>query len=270
MKEILEFKILEYGNHGLTVFNLTMVLAIFIGCWLLLKAIRKIIYSSNKIDQGRKFAIYQIIKYVVLIITVTYSFEAVGINITLILAGSAALLVGLGLGLQDIFKDFVSGIVILLDGSIKVNDIIEVNKVVSRVLKIGIRTSTVYTRDEISIIIPNSYLTSNELINWTHGGLRSRFDVKVGVAYGTDIEKASELILAAALSQDFVVKVPEPSIRLIDFGNSSVDLQLLFWTDEVFWVERIRSGIRKKIYKSFNENDITIPFPQRTVHIKND
>jgi small-conductance mechanosensitive channel len=185
------------------------------------------------------------------------------------LAGSAALLVGIGLGLQNLFNDFVSGVIILLDATIKVNDVIEVNGLFCRVQKINIRTTTVLTREDKYIILPNSTLTGSQLINWTHGHETSRFEIQIGVDYSTDIHKAIKLIKDIAEEHPLVLKDPKPFIRLFDFGNSSIDLVLLFWSDEVFRVENVKSEIRIKIVDSFRENGIIIPFPQRDVHIKN-
>jgi small-conductance mechanosensitive channel len=116
--------------------------------------------------------------------------------------------------------------------------------------------------------LPNSTLTGSQLINWTHGHETSRFEVKVGVDYSCDIHLAMKIIREVAEEHPLVVKDPKPFVRLFDFGNSSIDLVVFFWSEEVFRVENIKSEIRIKIFDMFAENGITIPFPQRVVHMK--
>ena len=197
------------------------------------------------------------------------SLEAVGFNLSVLLAGSAALLVGVGLGLQNLFSDFISGIVLLIDATIKVNDIIEVNGMVCKVMEIKLRTTTVLTRDDKSIILPNTMLTKNQIINWTHSEVDSRFEVNVGVDYATDVPLAMQILKNAAMQHELVFKNPKPFVRFVDYGNSSLQFTVFFWTNEVFRVENVKSDIRVKIFEQFKENNIVIPFPQRVVHIKN-
>ena len=156
-----------------------------------------------------------------------------------------------------------------MDSSVKVNDIIEINGLVSKVQKINIRTTTVLTRDDKYIILPNSTLTSNQLINWTHGHLTSRFEILVGIDYSSDVHKAMKIMKQVAEEHPHVLREPKPYVRLVDFGNSSVDLLLMFWSDEVFRVENVKSEMRITIFDLFAKNGITIPFPQRVVHMKN-
>ncbi len=268
MKKILEYKILEVGPYTLSVYNLAALLILIIAVWIMLKAFKIFITNNRRLRKSKKYAVYQIIKYLLVATSILVALEIIGVNIKVMLAGSAALLVGIGLGLQNLFNDFVSGVIILLDASVKVADIIEVDGLFCRVQKINIRTTTVLTRDDKYIILPNSKLTSNQLINWTHGHERSRFAIVTGVDYSTDIPKAIKLVKDVAFNHPLVAKSPEPFVRLSDFSDSSIHLTLLFWSDEIFRVENIKSEIRISILEKFHENGITIPFPQRVVHMK--
>jgi small-conductance mechanosensitive channel len=268
MKNIHDYKILEIGNYSLSVYNLVAIFIIFISVWIILKFLKRFVIHNIKLRKSRQYTIYQIFKYLLITTAVILSLTLLGVNIKLMLAGSAALLVGIGLGLQNLFNDFVSGIIILLDYSVKVNDIIDINGLVCKVQKINIRTTTVLTRDDKYIILPNSTLTSSKLINWTHSRETSRFEVQVGVDYSTDIHKAIKIIQEIAEEHPMVVSDPKPFVRLTDFGNSSIDLQVLFWTNEVFRVENIKSEIRTRIFDSFKKNGIIIPFPQRVIHME--
>jgi small-conductance mechanosensitive channel len=268
MRKILEYKILEIGQYSLSVYNIVAILLLIIGVWIMLKAFKKFITNNRRLRKSKKYAVYQIIKYLIVATAILMGLETLGVNVKVMLAGSAALLVGIGLGLQNLFNDFVSGVIILLDASVKVNDIIEVDGLFCRVQKINIRTTTVLTREDKYIILPNSTLTASQLINWTHGHERSRFEITIGVDYATDIPKAMKIIKEVALNYEQVFKDPVPYVRLSDFSDSSINLTLLFWTDEIFRVENIKSEIRIRILEMFHSNGITIPFPQRVVHIK--
>jgi small-conductance mechanosensitive channel len=196
-------------------------------------------------------------------------FQNLNIKLTFLLAGSAALLVGVGLGLQEIFKDLISGFFMLFEGNLKVQDIVEVEgNLVGRVIKIGLRTTKIETRDKVIIILPNSKFISDRLINWSLLEKRTRFYVSVGVAYGSNVDLVSQILVEAGLEHKKVANDPKPYVMFTDFGESSLDFKLMFWTMETFWVERIKSDLRFSINRKFIEKGVTIPFPQRDIHIK--
>ncbi len=188
------------------------------------------------------------------------------VRITVLLAGSAALLVGIGLGLQQTFNDIVSGIILLSERTIKIGDILEIDDEIIKIEQIGLRTSKGMNRDEISVIIPNSLITTNKVINWSHQSMMTRFRIRVGVAYGSDVNLIIKLLEESALEHPDISKQEHVEARLVDFGNSSLDFQILFFSKNIFRIEKVKSDIRKIIYRKFNENKITIPFPQMDVH----
>lgn len=266
MEEFLNYTLFHFGNYHISVYHLVLLGLLALATWLVLYLLKKAIYKSTRFDMGRKYAIYQIIRYFLLVVVITLGLESLGVSFTVLIAGSAALLVGIGLGLQNLFNDFVSGLILLADGSVEVNDVIEVDGLVARVTAINLRTSVVRTRDEKYIILPNSILTGGSLINWTHHGEISRFDVRVGVSYSSDVEKVMTIIQKAAAGHPQVSKDREPFARLINFGDSSIDFEVLFWTEQVFRVDNIKSDIRIAINQAFREQGVEIPFPQRVVH----
>jgi small-conductance mechanosensitive channel len=211
--------------------------------------------------------LYQLIRYFTWIISILIVFETIGLKITILLAGSAALLVGLGLGLQEIFKDIVSGISILIEGIVKIGDVVELKGVIGKVKEIGIRASKVETRDNIIVIIPNTQFVNENVINWSHMQKKTRFMVEVGVAYGSNVNLVKDLLLQCASKHTELAKKPNPFVRFTDFGESSLDFQLFFWTDKTFEVENIKSNIRFSIDDLFRANNVVIPFPQRDVHL---
>ena len=271
MKDFLEFKLLEFGDYSFTVANLLTVLLIFVGTKILLWLIKKAYdrrFSKVKNERGRKYAIIQITGYVLWTFAIIMMLQTAGIRITLLLAGSAALLVGIGLGLQQTFNDFLSGFILLLDRTIEVDDVIELDNMVARVEHIGIRTSILVNRDDISVIVPNSKITGANVINWSHTKKQSRFHIPIGVAYGSDEELVRKVLLECAGQHSLILNEPSPFVRLEEFGNSSVNFRLFFWTKEVFRVENIKSDLRFLVVKKLRENNITIPFPQMDLHVK--
>lgn len=273
-REFMEFNIIETKDFDVTVTEILIILIIFISTMLLMRVLKRVIRAREKkkeFDSGRSHAILQIMKYIVYIVVILVSFEIVGIQLTLLLAGSAALLVGLGLGLQQIFQDIMSGIAILFEGSLKVGDIVEIqDKLIGKVIEIGLRTSKLETRDNIIMVVPNSKFVTDIVINWSHIEKKTRFHIDVGVAYGSDVEKVTRVLLQCAQDNKKVSSSPVPFVRFNDFGNSSLDFQLFFWTIKTFQVEYVKSEIRYKIDAAFRANKIQIPFPQRDVHIKSE
>jgi small-conductance mechanosensitive channel len=267
MKEVLEYTLIDVGTFSLTVFSLVKFLAYCGVVFVFLLVMKRIIYRPVRMDISRKFAIYSLLKYVVLVVAFIFGLQILGFNLSVLLAGSAALLVGVGLGLQNLFSDFVSGIIILIESSVKVEDVIEVNGLVCKVQKINLRTTTVLTREDKYIILPNSDLTRNQLINWTHSNVSSRFEISVGVDYSSDVKLVMKLLKDAALEHKDVLRSPPPSVRFDDYADSSLKFLLFFWSEEVFRVESIKSEMRVRIFELLRENKITIPFPQRVVHM---
>jgi small-conductance mechanosensitive channel len=266
MQEILNYNLINIGNYKLNVFHLVLVAITLAFTYLTLFVFKSILNRSRRIETGRKHAIYQLFKYFVWTVSISLCLSEVGINLTVIIAGSAALLVGVGLGLQNLFNDFVSGLIILIDGSIKGNDVIEVDGLVAKVEEIRLRTSSVVTRDDKHIILPNSKLTANQLINWTIGGDAARFNVEIGVAYGSNTTLVTELLIKSLTNNKHVKQQPAPFVRFANFGESALLFELFFWTDNVFRVENIKSEIRFEIDSLFRENGVVIPFPQLTLH----
>jgi len=267
MKEFLEYKIFEIGTYTLRVSNIVSFLLFATIITIILMVMKRLIYRSHRIDSAKKFSINRLSQYVIVIFAILISLHILGFNITVFMAGSAALLVGIGFGLQNLFSDFISGIILLLDGTLKVGDIIEVNGMIYKVLKIDFRTTTVLGRDENNVILPNSQLTGNSVINWTHDKISSRFKITLGVGYETDIAVLMPLLKEVALRHEKVLKKPLPFVRFEDYGDSALIFSVYFYTNEVFRVENIKSEIRVEIFNELKKNSINIPFPQRVVHI---
>ena len=270
-EDFIDYKLIETENITLSVYKVLVFVLIIFATWLILRFVQKLINRKLKKIEGvggSRYAAFQILKYLIWIIVFGIAIETIGIHYNLIIASSAALLVGLGFGLQQIFNDYISGILILFEGNLKVNDVVQMeDETIGIVKEIFLRTSKIETRDDFTIIVPNHKLISDNIINWSHMESRTRFNVKVGVAYGSDTALVEKVLLDCANNHPDIVKNPAAFVRFINFGDSSLDFQLFFWTMKTFRVENIKSNLRFKIDDEFKKNEIRIPFPQRDVHV---
>jgi small-conductance mechanosensitive channel len=274
IKEILSYQLFEYKNFHFDVADAFFILILLVFTKLILRFVKSIInkfVQSGRIDARNSQSFQLLFKYVLYVIVFVIILEIIGVKITILLAGSAALLVGIGLGLQQIFSDIISGIFLLVEGSIKIGDIMELDGgIVGKVTQINLRTSEIRTRDEIDVIVPNHKFIVESVVNWSHNASLTRFHITVGVSYGSDPEKVKELLLECANENKDVSsnKTLKTNVRLINFGDSSLDFQLLFWSKNGFLIENTKSDLRFAVVKKFRENGIEIPFPQRDLHVK--
>lgn len=269
----LEFKLIELGGHSISIYNIVVLIIILIGFRVLVKALEKLIKTkaSEKkwIENGKEHAVIQIGKYIIYVVGFVIALEAIGVNTTTLIISSSALFVGLGFGLQEAFRDFISGIILLFEGDVLIGDVVEMdNGIVAVVKKINLRTSKIRTRDGIVLIVPNSQLINERVINWSNSNKLTRFHVTVGVAYGSDVALVKQLLIDAAKELETISKHTVPFVRFVDFGNSSLDFEIHFWTEEVWRIEDAKSNLRFTIDQKFRENGVTIPFPQRDLHLK--
>ncbi len=271
LNQILESEIFTFGTYTLKVHQLASILIIIIITKSILWVIKKAFFHKSKfskIDSGSTYALLKFIKYVVWVLAIALVLEAIGVKVTLLLAGSAALLVGIGLGLQQTFNDIISGIILLSERSIEVGDVLEIDNDVVIIESIGLRTSKAMNRDDISIIIPNSLITTSKVINWSHQSKQTRFKINIGVAYGSDIDLVIKTLEGSAFEHSKKLDRKMIEARLISFGSSSLDFQLLFFSANIFRIGKMKSDIRRIINKNFIKNNIVIAFPQMDLHLR--
>ena len=276
MKEltaVLEFEIFSYKDFSLTVFNIGVVVATYFFTWLFLKLfhlfINRSIMRRTWMERNSLYSLEKLAAYFAYTIATAIALEAIGIKLTILLAGSAALLVGVGLGIQQIFNDFTSGLILLFGGTVKVNDIIEFNNTVGRIIEIDFRTSKIKTRDGITIIVPNSKLVSDNVINWTTMDDLTRFHIKVGVAYGSDTALVRSILTEVSKKHPAVDRTLPVKVQFKNFGDSSLDFEVYFWARNSWEIEFVKSEMRFEIDEEFRKNNVRIPFPQRDVHLFN-
>lgn len=270
MREFINTELFNIGEYELKLYTLITFIVFIAVVMGVLNLLKRIIYRSKKLNTGEKFSINKISRYVIILIAFLIGLRIVGFDITVFLAGYAALLVGIGFGLQNIFSDFISGIILLLDGSLKVDDIVEVNGKIYVVEEIKFRTTTVLGRDENYVILPNSELTSNRVVNWTYKKEPSRFEVSVGVDYSSNVTEVMEILKEVAKATPRVLVNPEPFVRFEDYGDFKLEFSVYFYTNDIFRVENVKSLMRVEIFKELTARGINIPFPQHVIHFKKD
>ena len=236
--------------------------------WIIIQLLRAY-YKRRKMDIGSQYAINRLIKYFIYTVMVLAIIETLGFQLTVIWGAAGALLVGFGLGLQQTFNDLFSGILIMIEGSVHVGDMVRVKGEVGKITKIGIRASEVKMRDNVELIVPNSHLVMDGLANWNHSDHSARFSVAVGVAYGSDTTLVKNILLDIAKSHSKVMETTAPIVRFVNFGDSSLDFELHFWTYDVFGVLDIQSDLRFEIDSAFRANKVEIPFQQRDLWVRN-
>ena len=273
IKDLYHKTLIHTKEFDIQVADILFALTIVIAAFILLRSIKRILREvtrRKKLTVGQEFAYYQLAKYFIVVLTIVLVLETLNQDITILLAGSAALLVGIGLGIQQLFNDLVSGFFLLFEDTVRVDDIIEVDGMVSKVKQIGIRTSKVVNRDGIHVIIPNSKIVSNTVINWSTNGTSTRFSLEVGVAYGSDVHMVKKVLLDCADRHNEALNTPKSFVRFTQFADSSLNFELIFWSKSRFRIEDVKSDLRFMIYAEFDKNGISIPFPQRDIHIRSD
>ncbi len=227
------------------------------------------LWKSGQVEISIGSTILQIVKYISWVVVIISCLELIGLSITILLAGSAALLVGFGLALQQIFNDIISGIILLFERTLKVGDVVEVGDSVGKVNSIGLRTSEIITKRNIRMLIRNSQFVNGQVTNWSHEDKGTWFSVKVGVAYGTDANHVEKILVNCALSNKNVNSTDNiPFVLFSDFGDSALTFNLFYWTIVPFENLVISSDIRYKINTEFINHKIQIPFPQQDIYIK--
>lgn len=256
-------------NIRISILDIFIVFAVIFITSLVLRFLLRIITRNLPEDDKSKFdVVYGYFKWLIYLIIFLVTLHTVGIDITTIFAASAALLIGIGLALQTLFKDIISGISIMLDQTLHVGDIVELEGKIGKVEEIKLRTTRTVTIDNRVLIIPNHLFLENSLYNWTQNGNLTRENVTVGVAYGSDVQLVKKLLIQAASTHPDVISEPEPTVLFMDFGDSSLNFKLIFTLTDSFRAAFPKSDIRFEIDRLFREHDVTIPFPQRDVYIK--
>ena len=225
--------------------------------------------AQSGLDRSLQYAIAQVVSNIVLVVGIFIVVENTGIHLAALAVFAGAVGVGLGFGLQNIASNFISGLVILAERPITIGDRVEVAGIAGQVEHIRARSTVIRTNDNIMMIVPNTKFIDSPVTNWTYTDRRVRFHIPVGVAYGSDIAKVHDLLLAVGRENPNTLQEPAPSVFLKKFGDNSIDFELVVWSSEMSArPSRYRSDLNFAIVEKFLEAKIEMPFPQRDLHIR--
>lgn len=255
-------------TFGLLIWAVFLVyLALFIS-WLLQRILDEEIYPRKKVERGVGISINRLIHYAFVVVGVVVGFSTLGIGLQNLTVIVGAFGIGIGFGLQNIVNNFASGLILLFERSIKVGDIVQIRGEWGVIKNLGLRATIVETFDRSEMIVPNSDLVSITVTNWTLSDRQTRLIVSVGVAYGTDVQKVTSILLRIAQENPYVMKFPEPVVYFMNFGASSLDFELRVWVADIDIRLKIMNEINYEIERLFRENGIEIPFAQHDLHIR--
>jgi small-conductance mechanosensitive channel len=257
----------------LSLLQIFLLVALLIGVFWISSRTKHFLFNrllaQSGLDRSLQYAIAQIISNIVLIVGIFFVLENTGIHLAALTVFAGAVGVGVGFGLQNIASNFISGLVILAERPITLGDRVEVAGIAGQVEQIRARSTVIRTNDNIMMIVPNTKFIDSPVTNWTYGDRRVRFRIPVGVAYGSDVIKVRDALLAVAHENPHTLKEPAPSVYLEKFGESSIDFKLVVWSSEMSArPSRYRSDLNFAIARKFRESNIQLPFPQRDLHIK--
>jgi small-conductance mechanosensitive channel len=273
LNELLNVVIFDIKGSDFTLLTLLFIIISSILLVFLSKRLSKLLVNRvlNKYikDTGVSDSIGTIFRYSVIVIGFITIFQSAGFDLSTLGLLAGALGVGIGFGLQNVTNNFISGIIILFERPIKVGDRIEVGDINGDVYSISMRSTTVITNDNISVIVPNSEFINSQVINWSHNDRRVRFKFPLGVSYNEDPERVRKIVLNVLHDHPGVLDEPKPDLWFEGYGDSSLDFNLAVWTSD--YIQRpgvFKSELYYAIFKKFGEHKIEIPFPQRDIHLK--
>ena len=271
-------KILDFFNYKFSLWNsiefspktILIIIIVFFLTSSFLKIFKRIIYRTLSDDAKTKFkSVFSFFNYFIYIIVFLITLQSIGADVTAIFAASAALLVGLGLALQTFIQDIISGIIILVDQSVHVGDIIEVEGQIGKVENIKLRTTRAVNRENKVLIIPNHKFLTSTLFNWTENGVITKESVSIGVSYDSNVDKVTHFLIEIAKSNNAVLEKPKPFVLFEDFADNAIKFKIFFAVKRSYESNLIKSEIRYAIFKKFQDENIKIPFPQRTINFLN-
>lgn len=260
-------------NQTPVTFSSIVMFCIVMGVFIFLsRSIRRMLigrlFVRFDLREETRYTLSRLTQYTVVVLGGIVAFQFVGIDLSGLAVIFGLLSVGIGFGLQNLTSNFVAGLILLFERPIKVGDRVSVADTEGDVAEINIRSTTIRSLNNISIIVPNSQFISSTVINWSHGDPKIRLDIDVGVAYGSDLPTVLGCLRAVAAAHPQILKEPEPIVYHMGFGDSAWNMRLWVWIDNPKHHRKIRSDINCAIVNTFRENGVEIPFPQRDLHLR--
>ena len=272
IKDVFTIKLFEINQTAVTPASIIMFIVVislfFIASKLINKIMINMLLKRFQIAENTRFLILRVTHYIIMIIGIILSFQFIGINLSGLAVIFGLLSVGIGFGLQNVTSNFVAGVILLFEQPIKIGDRVTVGDTEGDVTAINFRSTTIQSLNNITIIVPNSEFISKEVINWSHGDLRIRLDIDVGVSYNSNLDDVLKALKDIAEENEKVLKFPQPDVLFRNFGDSSWNMMLRVWIANPKIHHGIRSEINCAIVRKFREMNIEIPFPQRDLHLR--
>ncbi|MFH1008819.1 MAG: mechanosensitive ion channel domain-containing protein [Candidatus Latescibacterota bacterium] len=268
---IMTFSAFRMGEKDISLLLFVEVLVLLAVAFLFSMQLRKVLkvrLAKTRMDEGVQYTVLRLVHYTIVAIVFYQAIAMIGINLKGLAFLVGILSVGIGFGLQNIVNNFVSGLILLFERPIKPGDMISAGDTEGRVEEINMRATTMVTLDNVSVIVPNSQFISGEVINWSHRDPKVRIHIPIGVAYGSDVQLVTESLLQVGKDHPDVLDEPASMVFFVGFGNSSLDFELLVWIDKPLLQRQVRSDLNYAIDRIFRQNEVTIPFPQRDVHLR--
>ncbi len=247
---------------------ITVIAAFSILAKIITRVILKKILAQTTLEEGVQFTFTRITNYLMLVIGAIVAFQFIGVDLSGIVVILGFLSVGIGFGLQNLTSNFISGIMLLFERHVQIGDRVTVAGTEGDIEEINIRSTTVRTLNNVSIIVPNSEFISANVINWSHGDIKVRLDIDVGVSYDSDLDMVMKSLHEVADESKDVMKMPKSDVLLMSFGDSAWDMRLRIWIEDPKKYNEVRSDINCAIVRKFRANSIEIPFPQRDLHVR--
>ena len=227
------------------------------------------VFRHLHISDAQKFALGRFTTYLLFLGGLFIGMQSLGVNLSSLVVFGGAVGVGVGLGLQNVVSNFVAGLILLIEQPIRMGDRVETGELLGDVVKIAARSTWIRTNDNFIIIVPNNEFINKSIINWTANDPNVRIAVPVGVGYSSNAERVRELLLAAAAAHPDILKDPKPDVIFTDYGDNSINFALRVWTSSKAHVPAaLKSDLYFALFKTFGEQGIELPFPQRDLHIR--
>ena len=271
--KVMNFPLFPIGQNSTITFTSILVFIMVIVAFSILakmitRVILKKILAQTTLEEGVQFTFTRITNYLMLVIGAIVAFQFIGVDLSGIVVILGFLSVGIGFGLQNLTSNFISGIMLLFERHVQIGDRVTVAGTEGDVEEINIRSTTVRTLNNVSIIVPNSEFISANVINWSHGDIKVRLDIDVGVSYDSDLDTVLRALHEVADENKDVMKTPKSDVLLMSFGDSAWDMRLRIWIEDPKKYNEVRSDINCAIVRKFRANNIEIPFPQRDLHVR--
>jgi len=270
--QLMTFKLLQIGSTPVTVSSIVMfafVITLFlIISKIICRIILKKLLSRIHLEEGTEYNLLRLTHYSIIFMGFLVAFQFIGIDLSGLIVLFGFLSVGIGFGLQNVASNFIAGLILLFERPIRVGDRVTVGNVEGDIAEINIRSTTVRSLNNISIIVPNSEFISSQVTNWSHRDPKIRIDIDVGVSYGSNLDDVLRSLLEVARENNSLLKKPEPEALHLGFGDSSWNMRLRGWIADPKRHPYVRSELNCAIVRKFRDNNVEIPFPQRDLHLR--